>query len=307
MKKVVVLAYGVSGEKEVSMQTGQGVFHALLKKGYDAHLVKVTDDIAGLVQTLQQIKPDVVFNALHGRFGEDGNIQGLLNLMGIPYTHSGLLASAIGMDKHFAKMLFGLAGIPVAPEKIVTLYDIKEKDTLPYPYVIKPINEGSALGVYIIENADQEQNLVDTWPFAGAKVMMEAYIPGREMTVSVLNGKALGVTEICPRTGFYDYENKYTANRTDHLVPAPIPEEYASLMKQYAEKAHQILGCKGASRVDFRYDDVTNPQKVHIVALEINTQPGMTKLSLLPESAKYAGISYEDLVSLLVEEASCEK
>ena len=269
MKKVVVLAYGVSGEKEVSMQTGQGVFQALLKKGYDAHLVKVTDDIAGLVQTLQQIKPDVVFNALHGRFGEDGNIQGLLNLMGIPYTHSGLLASAIGMDKHFAKMLFGLAGIPVAPEKIVTLYDIKEKDTLPYPYVIKPINEGSALGVYIIENADQEQNLVDTWPFAGAKVMMEAYIPGREMTVSVLNGKALGVTEICPRTGFYDYENKYTANRTDHLVPAPIPEEYASLMKQYAEKAHQILGCKGASRVDFRYDDVTNPQKVHIVALEI--------------------------------------
>ena len=307
MKKVVVLAYGVSGEKEVSMQTGQGVFEALLRKGYDAHLVKVTSDIAGLVQTLQQIKPDVVFNALHGRFGEDGNIQGLLNLMGIPYTHSGVLASAVGMDKHYAKMLFGLAGIPVAPEKIVTLFDLKKGNTLPYPYVIKPINEGSALGVFIIENKQQEQNLIDTWPFAGAKVMMEAYIPGREMTVSVLNGKALGVTEICPRTGFYDYENKYTANRTDHLVPAPIPEKEANLMKQYAEKAHQILGCRGATRIDFRYDDVTNPQKVHMVALEINTQPGMTKLSLLPESAKYAGISYEDLVSLLIEEATCEK
>ena len=307
MKKVVVLAYGLSGEKEVSMQTGQGVFNALLKKGYDAHLVKVTDDILGLVQTLQQIKPDVVFNALHGRFGEDGNIQGLLNLMGIPYTHSGVLASAVGMDKHYAKMLFGLAGIPVAPEKIITLYDLKQKKTLPYPYVIKPLNEGSALGVFIIENAEQEQNLIDTWPFAGAKVMMEAYIPGREMTVSVLNGKALGVTEICPHTGFYNYENKYMDNHTDHLVPAPIPEKYEKQMKQYAEKAHKILGCRGATRTDFRYDDVTDPKKVHIVALEINTQPGMTKLSLLPESAKYAGISYEDLVSLLVEEATCEK
>ena len=307
MKKVVVLAYGVSSEKEVSMQSGQGVFDALLKKGYDAHLVKVTVDVLSLVQTLQQIKPDVVFNALHGRFGEDGNIQGLLNLMGIPYTHSGVLASALGMDKHYAKILFELAGIPVAPEKLVTLYDFKKGNTLPFPYVIKPLNEGSTLGVHIIENADQEKTLIDTWPFGGAVVMMESYIPGREMTVSVLNGKALGVTEICPHTGFYDYKNKYTANCTDHLVPAPVPEKYADLMKKYAEKAHQILGCRGVSRTDFRYDDVTNPSKVHIVALEINTQPGMTNLSLLPESAKYAGISYEDLVSLLVEEAVCDK
>ena len=307
MKKVVVLAYGTSGEKEVSMQTGQGAFQALLKKGYDAHLVKVTEDVATLVQTLQQIKPDVVFNALHGRFGEDGNIQGLLNLMGIPYTHSGVLASAIGMDKHYSKILFSTAGIPVAPEKIITLSDLKAGNSLPYPYVIKPINEGSALGVHIIENAQQEQNLIDTWPFAGAKVMMEAYIPGREMTVSVLDGKALGVTEIRPHSGFYNYENKYMDNKTDHIVPAPIPVEQADLMKLYAEKAHRILGCRGASRTDFRYDDISNPNQVHIVALEINTQPGMTKLSLLPESAKYAGISYEDLVSLLVEEATCEK
>lgn len=307
MKKVVVLAYGLSGEKDVSLQTGKGVFSALLKKGYDAHLVKVTDDISGLVQTLKQLKPDVVFNALHGRFGEDGNIQGLLNLMGIPYTHSGVLASALGMDKHYAKMMFTMAGIPVAPEKIVTLSDMKNGNTMPYPYVIKPLNDGSTLGVHIIENADQEQNLIQTWPFAGASVMMESYIPGREMTVSVLNGKALGVTEIVPRFGFYDYQNKYQAGRTDHLIPAPIPQKDADLMKDYAERAHKILGCRGATRTDFRYNDTSADGKVHIVALEINTQPGMTELSLLPESAKYAGISYEDLVSLLIEEAVCEK
>ncbi len=307
MKKVVVLAYGVSSEKDVSLQTGTGVFEALLKKGYDAHLVKVTDDVVQLVATLNQIKPDVVFNALHGRFGEDGNIQGLLNLMGIPYTHSGVLASAVGMDKHYSKMMFTMAGIPVAPEKIVTLSDIKNGEVLPFPYVIKPVNEGSSAGVFIIENEQQQRNLIDTWPFGGAKVMMEAYIAGREMTVSVLNGKALGITEIAPKSGFYDYENKYTQNRTEHLLPAPIDEEHTLLMKQYAEKAHKILGCHGASRTDFRYDDVTNPERPHIVALEINTQPGMTKLSLLPECAKYAGISYEDLVSLLIEEAVCEK
>ncbi|MBE6449431.1 MAG: D-alanine--D-alanine ligase [Alphaproteobacteria bacterium] len=306
MKKVVVVAGGLSSEKEVSLQTGKGVFEALLTKGYDAHLVQLTEDIPLFVETLKQIKPDVVFNALHGKFGEDGNIQGLLNLMGIPYTHSGVLASSVGMDKHFAKMAFNMAGIPVAPEKIVTLSDIKSGISLPYPYVIKPINEGSSVGVFIIENEQQEQNLIVSWPFGGAKVMMETYIPGREMTVSVINGKAIAITEIAPKTGFYNYENKYLAGMSEHIVPANLPLDAQEKMMQFAQKAHVILGCRGASRTDFRYDD-TNPQKPHIVALEINTQPGMTPLSLLPEAAKYAGISYEDLVSLLVEEAACEQ
>ena len=306
MKKVVVIAGGLSSEKDISLQSGQGVFDALLRKGYDAHLVKLTQDIALFVQTLQQIKPDVVFNALHGKFGEDGNIQGLLNLLGIPYTHSGVLASAAGMDKHFAKMIFSMSGIPVAPEKIITLSDLKSGEKLPYPYVIKPNNEGSSVGVYIIENEQQEQNLIDTWPFGGAKVMMETYIAGREMTVSVINGKAVGITEIAPKTGFYDYQNKYLDGKTDHILPAHIASEDAFKMMEYAQIAHNALGCRGASRTDFRYDD-TNPNQKHIVALEINTQPGMTKLSLLPEAAKYAGISYEDLVSLLVEDAICEK
>ena len=306
MKKVVVIAGGLSSEKDVSVQSGQGVFDALLRKGYDAHLVQLTEDIALFVQTLHQLKPDVVFNALHGKFGEDGNIQGLLNLMRIPYTHSGVLSSAAGMDKHFAKMIFTMSGIPVAPEKIVTLSDMKNSEKLPYPYVIKPNNEGSSVGVYIIENEQQEQNLINSWPFGGAKVMMEAYIPGREMTVSVINGKAVGITEIAPKSGFYDYENKYLDGKTDHLLPAPIPQEDALKMMEYAQIAHKALGCRGASRTDFRYNDM-NPQQKHIVALEINTQPGMTKLSLLPEAAKYAGISYEDLVSLLVEEATCEQ
>ena len=175
-----------------------------------------------------------------------------------------------------------------------------------YPYVIKPNNEGSSIGVYIIENEQQEQNLIASWPFGGAKVMIEAYIAGREMTVSVINGKAVGITEIAPKVGFYNYDNKYLDGKTDHILPAPIPKEDEIKMMHYAEIAHKALGCKGASRTDFRYND-TNPQQKHIVALEINTQPGMTPLSLLPEAAKYAGISYEDLVSLLIEDAVCEK
>lgn len=307
MKKVAVVAYGLSAEKEISWLTGQGVFNALLKKGYDAHLVKLTDDIPAFIQDLTNIKPDVIFNALHGRFGEDGCAQGLFNLLKIPYTHSGVLASAIGMDKHYAKMIFTAVGIPVAPEKIVSLSDLRDGNTLPFPYVIKPINEGSSIGVYIIENETQAETLIKNWPFGGAHVMMEAFIPGREMTVSVINGKALCVTEIAPKQGFYDFENKYQTGKTEHLIPAPIDETDTKKMKQYAELAHKALGCRGASRTDFRYDNQTKSGISHIVALEINTQPGMTNLSLLPEAAKYAGISYEDLVSLLVEEAACEK
>lgn len=307
MKKVAVVAYGLSSEKDISLLSGQGVLKALIKKGYDASLIKLTDNIAQFIKDIEAVKPDVIFNALHGKHGEDGCVQGLFNLMKIPYTHSGVLASALGMDKSYAKKIFASVGIPVAPELLVTLAEVKAGKKLPYPYVIKPIREGSSVGVHIIENADQELTLIQNWPYAGAVVMMESYIKGRETTVSVLNDRVLGVTEIAPKHGFYDFQNKYQAGCTDHIIPAPIPAEDAQKMMDYALKAHKALGCRGASRTDFRYDDTDAGQVAKIVALEINTQPGMTELSLLPESAKYAGISYEDLVSLLVEEAQCDK
>jgi len=307
MKKVVVLAGGVSSEKEISLLTGQAVFDALLKAGYDAYLLKVTDDIEKLVSELKQLNPDVVFNALHGKFGEDGNMQGLLNLMRIPYTHSGVLSSAIGMNKWVTKKIVAQVGVPIAPDKIVGLDDLKHQNTLPYPYVVKPIDEGSSIGVHIIENKTQEELLIQNWPFGGGMVLMESYIQGREMTVNVINGRALVVTELVPHDGFYDYRHKYQAGQTQHLVPAPIDGKDALKLMEYAQKAHDALKCKGVSRCDFRYDDTDKTKPAKIVFLEINTQPGMTNLSLLPEAAKYAGISYENLVSLLVEEAQCEK
>ena len=306
MKKVVVLAYGVSSEKEVSLLTGTAVLEALLRKGYDAYLVKVTDDIPKLVNELTELKPDVVFNALHGKFGEDGNMQGLLNLMHIPYTHSGVLASALGMNKWYAKKIAESVGVPVAPDKLVCLDDIRKGDNLPFPYVVKPIDEGSSVGVYIIENETQEENLVKNWVFGGAFVLIESYVKGREMTVSIVNGEALGVTEIAPKKGFYDYNNKYHAGCAKHILPAAIDEKYAEILMKYALTVHSALGCRGVSRCDFRYDDTDKSKPPHIIFLDINTQPGLTDLSLLPESAKYAGISYENLVSLLIEEAQCE-
>lgn len=307
MKKVAVVAGGLSSEREISLLTGQGVLEALLKMGYDAFLIDLTEDIFAFVRRLEKEKPDVIFNALHGRFGEDGNIQGLFNLMQIPYTHSGCLASAIAMDKKVSKRLFESIGIPVAKDKIVTLLDIKEGNTLDFPYVIKPINEGSSVGVFIINNKDDENVLIERWPFGGASVMMEEFIAGREMSVPVLGDKAIGIVELVPKVGFYSYENKYHDGKTNHLIPAPVPKEQEEKMKKYALAAHQLLGCKGASRTDIRYDDTQPDKEPRIVVLELNNQPGMTKLSLLPEVAKNAGISYEEMVSFLVEEAACEK
>ncbi len=307
MKKVAVVAGGLSSEREVSLMTGQGVLESLLKQGYDAFLLELTADIFDFVRTLEKEKPDVIFNALHGRYGEDGNIQGLFNLMQIPYTHSGVLASAMAMDKKMAKLLFEKEGLPVAKDKIVTLFDLKEGNHLPYPYVIKPINEGSSVGVYIITSAEDEEALINRWPFGGAAVMMEEYIRGREMSVPVMGGKALGIVEVAPKKGFYTYENKYQEGRTDHLIPAPIPQKQTELLMDYAVRAHKALGCKGVSRTDFRYDDTNPDQEPLLVALEINNQPGMTPLSLLPEVAKKAGISYDEVVLSLIEEAECEK
>lgn len=307
MKKVAVVAGGMSSEREISLMTGQGVLESLLRQGYDAFLLELTPHIFDFVRTLEKEKPDVIFNALHGRFGEDGNIQGLFNLMQIPYTHSGVLASALSMNKKMAKMLFEKEGLPVAEDKIITLFDLKQKEHLPYPYVIKPLNEGSSVGVYIITSPEDEKALMKRWPFGGAAVMMEEYIQGREMSVPVLDGKAIGVVEIAPKKGFYTYENKYQEGRTDHFIPAPIPQKQTDLLMDYAERAHHVLGCKGASRTDFRYDDTQPDKEPRLVILELNNQPGMTALSLLPEVAKKAGISYDEVVSSLVEEAECEE
>lgn len=307
MKKVVVVAGGLSSEREISLLSGQGVLGALKNKGYDAHLVDLTADIPAFIHTLTTLKPDVIFNALHGKYGEDGNVQGLFNLMQIPYTHSGCLASALSMNKKLSKLFFEKAGIPVAADKMVRLDDIKEERALPLPYVIKPNNEGSSVGVFIIKTKQDEADLIKNWPFAGQTVMAEQYIKGREMSVAVLGDRALGVVEIAPKSGFYDYKNKYTTGKTDHIIPAPLPTQQTELLKEYALKAHQVLGCRGTSRSDFRYDDTDKNSPPHIVILELNNQPGMTPLSLLPEIAKSVGISYEDIVSSLTEDASCEK
>ena len=303
-KKVAVVAGGLSSERSISLLSGAAILAALKAKGYDAFLIDLKDDILAFVKQIQKEKPDVIFNALHGRWGEDGNIQGLFNLMKIPYTHSGLLASAIGMNKKVSKIFFAQNGIPVAPDKVVTFADIKNGDTLPFPYVIKPINEGSSIGVHIIEDAAAEKILLEQWPFAGQAVLMEAYIKGRELSVGVLDGKVLGIVELVPKTGFYDYTNKYTNGCTDHILSPELPKKQKELLEKYALSAHSAIRAKGISRTDFRYDD-SNPKNPVIVALEINTQPGMTRLSIVPEMAKIAGISYEDLVSYLVEEAKC--
>lgn len=307
MKKVAIVAGGLSSEREISLLSGKGVLDALKNKGYSSFLIDLTSNIQDFIRRLTEEKPDVIFNALHGKFGEDGNVQGLFNLLGIPYTHSGCLASALSMDKKMAKQFFAPYGIPVAKDKMVTLDDVNKGNTLPLPYVIKPHNEGSSIGVFIIKTKEDEENLKKTWPFGTSAVMMEEYIQGREMSVAVLNDRALGIVEIVPKSGFYNYENKYIEGKTDHIIPAPVPLKQEEEMKKYALLAHKCLGCKGASRSDFRYDDSASKTNPRIVILEINNQPGMTPLSLLPEIAKKAGLSYEDVVSLLVESASCEK
>jgi D-alanine-D-alanine ligase len=252
--------------------------------------IDVAHDIA---EVLKSTKPDVVFNALHGRFGEDGCIQGLLEILQIPYTHSGVLASSVAMDKPLAKLVFQAAGLKVPVGKILTSEELLKADPMKRPYVVKPANEGSSVGVYIIKEGDNFAPLP-----AGQSWLVEEYIAGREITCAVLGDVPLGVTEIRPKSGFYDYENKYTDGKTEHLCPAPLTkEEYNSVMEM-ALRAHKSLGCRGLSRSDFRYDGKD------FYILEINTQPGMTSLSLSPEIAAYAGISFNELVEKLIESAS---
>lgn len=293
---IAVLMGGWSAEREVSLSSGTAVAKALEENG---HKVTRIDAGADVQQKLASAKPDAVFNALHGRWGEDGCVQGLLEIMKIPYTHSGVLASAVAMDKPTAKKIFAFEGLPMAKGFVMHRDDLLGKDPMPKPYVVKPINEGSSVGVSIILEGDNFTFTTENWPY-GEWVLVEEYIKGREIQVAVLDGKALGAIEIKPLGRFYDYTAKYTDGQAQHLMPAPIPAEHYKLVCEYAERAHQSLGCRGLTRSDFRYDE----GKFYI--LETNTQPGMTPLSLSPEIAAHAGISFNQLVEHLVQGAALD-
>ena len=311
-KHVVVLMGGWSGEREISLISGASVSDALKAAGYRVTTVDMGRDIGSLLPRLHP-RPDAVFNALHGRYGEDGCVQGLLELLGIPYTHSGVLASALAMNKPLAKELFAAAGVPCAEGRVVPRPAMLAGDPMPRPYVVKPINEGSSLGVRIVTEKDEPRPFDHaSWPY-GEDVLVERYIPGREITVAVMGDRALGTLEIRPHRGFYDYEAKYSpdqARAAAHVVPAPLPMPATEEVMELALRAHRALGCRGVSRADFRYDDTaagSSPEAVgDFYLLEINTQPGMTPRSLVPEIAAQAGISFGVLVTWMVENARCD-
>lgn len=297
-KKVLVMSGGFSSEREVSLVTGTGVAAALREAGYEVVAYDLRD-FREFIDVLEKEKPDVVFNALHGNYGEDGTIQGFLDLMQIPYTHSGLSASAAGMRKDITREVAKSIGIKTAPAQIMSYRAFKAAaETLARPFVVKPVSDGSSVGVFIVADAADLKNVV--YHDDDILLLAEKYIPGRELTVMVLEDKAYTVTELRPKVGFYDYKAKYTDGMTEHLLPAPVSDETAEICKDYAVKIHRALGCNTVSRSDFRY----NPED-GVVLLEINTNPGLTPLSLVPEQAKYAGISYKELCVKLVEGAKC--
>ena len=299
-KHVAVLMGGWSAEREVSLVTGAACSKALQEAGYDVTPIDVQRDMGALMTRLYP-KPDAVFNALHGRYGEDGCVQGLLDILAIPYTHSGLMASALAMDKPMAKRLFAAAGIHVAEHVIAGQDEIMAGTAMTRPYVIKPANEGSSIGVHIVREGDNTPLFGDSgWPF-GEKVMVEKFIKGRELTVAVMGDRPLAVTEITTNRGFYDYDAKYVDGGSIHEIPAQVPDAVSREAMRLALLAHEVLGCRGVSRADFRFDGND------LYILEVNTQPGMTPTSLVPEQAAHVGISFPDLVSWIVENAECDR
>ena len=295
---VAVLMGGWSKEREVSLVSGAAVATALKDTGFQVTEIDVHQDAAALLTQLYPI-PDKVFNALHGRFGEDGCVQGFLNILGVPYTHSGVLASALAMDKPMSKRVFKEVGITVADHQILTREQLSQTVFGSKPHVIKPLNEGSSVGVNIIFEGDSYTPTEKEWPF-GSHVMAEQYIPGRELTVAVMGERALGVTEIKTGHLFYDYDAKYSDGGSIHQVPAQLPQDVYDEAMRISVLAHKTLGCRGISRADMRYDGKD------LYLLEVNTQPGMTPTSLVPEQASYANISFENLVVWLVEHAECD-
>ncbi len=295
-RHVAVLMGGWSAEREVSLVSGAAVSNGLKACGYRVTSIDVQRDVGALLTRLYP-RPDAVFNALHGRYGEDGCLQGLLNILEIPYTHSGMLASALAMDKPVAKKLFAAAGIPVAGHVVAGRDEVVAGDVMERPYVVKPLNEGSSVGVHIVRDGANMEMFSDSgWPFGG-RVMVEQFIAGRELTVAVKGGEALGVTEITTERGFYDYDAKYADGGSRHVVPAQIGKDVYAEAMRLSVLAHEALGCRGVSRADLRYDGAD------LYMLEVNTQPGMTPTSLVPEQAALAGIDFNELVTWMVENA----
>ena len=295
-KKICTLKGGISTEREISLLSGKAMADAARSLGYDVEEFDFTGDVSALISYIKETNPDCVINGLHGKGGEDGNIQALLNFLKIPYTHSGVLASSIGMDKQISESIFKHKGIRVPRAHLFAWKEFKKLPDFPLPFVIKPVDGGSSCGVYII-NKVSDLNGID-WT-SGDNIYVSEYIPGLELTVGVLNGKALEVTNIIVNSGFYDYTNKYTDGAAIHELPANIPVKIRTEAMAVAEQTYAILGCRGTTRTDFRYNDVTG----ELFVLEINTQPGMTKLSLVPEQAKYIGMSFEQLIETLIQEA----
>jgi len=304
---VAVLMGGLSSEREVSLRSGAACAKALEGEGYKVTQVDVGRDIA---QRLAELRPDVCFNALHGRFGEDGCIQGLLETMGIPYTHSGVLASALAMHKDRAKTVLAAAGVPVAEGRVVTRAEAARAHVMRPPYVLKPVAEGSSVGVFIVreDQAHPPQELTAADWSLGEELLAERFIPGKELTCAVMGDEALGVIEIRPAEGlaFYDYDAKYAPGGSIHVLPAPLKPNVYQLVQKLSLAAHRALGCRGVSRSDFRYDD--RPEGTgELICLEVNTQPGMTSTSLVPELAAHSGRSFGELVRWIVEDASCDR
>lgn len=298
MPRVAVLKGGFSAEREVSLSTGASCAVALREAGYE--VIEVDAD-RGLCTTLSEIKPDVVFNALHGRWGEDGCVQGMMEWLGLPYTHSGVLASSLAMDKQRSKEVYAAAGLPTVASVLVSRDLVAEGHVLPPPYVVKPNAEGSSVGVYIVHPGSNAPRLASTMPDV---VMVETYVPGRELTVSVMGDRPLCVTDIIT-DGWYDYDAKYKPGGSRHQVPANIPADIEAACLDYALRAHRALGCRGMSRTDFRWDEARG--LAGLVLLETNTQPGMTPTSLSPEQAAHVGITFPQLCDWIVKDASCNR
>ncbi len=304
-KHVAVLKGGWSAEREVSLNSGAFFAEHAKEAGYRVTEIDVERNI-GVV--LAELKPDVVLNGLHGRFGEDGTIQGMLEVLGIPYTHSGVLASALAMDKHQSKIIFKAAGVPVTRHIIAHRAEIAREHVMKPPYVVKPVAEGSSVGIFIVksETSHPPQEILRSDWIGGEHLMVERFIPGRELTCAIMGDVALGVTEIVTDLNFYNYEAKYSDGGSHHVLPAQVSSDVYQNVQNLALKAHEALGCRGVSRADFRFNDLAG-QAGELVCLEVNTQPGMTATSLVPELAELAGHSPKELVSWIVEDASCNR
>jgi D-alanine-D-alanine ligase len=303
-KTVAVLMGGWSPEREVSLSSGSECAKALRDRGYAVRVIDVGRNLPALLGALEPY-PDVIFNALHGRGGEDGTIQAVFEMLGIPYTHSGVTASALAMHKPTAKAIFRDGGLAVVEGIVARPEELALYDPMPAPFVVKPTNQGSSVGVRIVRvNDNSWREEVTSWGF-GEELMVERFVPGRELTVAVMGDRALGVCEIVPRGTFYDYTAKYSTGGSDHLTPAPIPAEAYERALDIGLRAHRLLGCRGVTRADLRYDD-TEEESGELYLLEVNSQPGMTPTSLVPDIARHVGIGFDELVVWMVENARCD-